>query len=40
MAKGLRVALAASLSLNMGLAVGFLGHRSYVGDQMQEATEK
>lgn len=34
MAKGLKVALVLSLLLNVGLAGGFLGFKSYVGSQM------
>jgi len=36
MAKRLKIALALSLLLNVGLAVGFLCFRSYVGSQMFE----
>lgn len=37
MAKGLKIALVLSLLLNVGLVVGFLGYRSYVGNQMKQA---
>ena len=33
MARGLKISLAVSLLLNVGLAVGFLSFRSYVGSQ-------
>ena len=37
MARRLKIALALSLLLNVGLVVGFLGYASYVGNQMKEA---
>lgn len=39
MARGLKIALAVSLLLNVGLAVGFVSFRSYVASQSSKLVE-